>query len=289
MRKPIPVVVVTGHSGAGKSSALNSLEDLGFYCIDNLPPALIPTFVDLCEHARTRVNRAALVVDVRSHGLLEEFGRIVAELRERPTDVELLFLDAEDTALQQRFSETRRPHPLAVNGDVQAAIQAEREQLRSIRELTDRIIDTTDLSPHDLREFIFQLYADDRRNAPTINVMSFGFRSGLPKNADLVLDVRFLPNPNYISDLKELTGMDKPVAEFVESHAETREFLNHMEGLLRFLLPHLCGQGRAYVTLAFGCTGGRHRSVAIASRVAQSLEAMGHQVCVSHRDIPEPS
>ena len=288
MRKPTPVVVVTGHSGAGKSAALNSLEDLGFYCVDNLPPALIPTFVDLCEHARMHVNRAALVVDVRSHGLLEEFGGVVAELRERPTDVELLFLDAEDTVLQQRFSETRRPHPLAVNGDVQAAIRAEREQLRSIRELADRIIDTTDLSPHELREFIFQLYADDERDAPTINVTSFGFRSGLPKNADLVFDVRFLPNPNYISELKELTGMDKPVAEFVESHAETREFLNHMDGLLRFLLPRLCGQGRAYVTLAFGCTGGRHRSVAIASHVAQSLEAMGHQVSVSHRDIPEP-
>ena len=287
MRKPIPVVVVTGHSGAGKSSALNSLEDLGFYCVDNLPPALIPTFVDLCEHTRMRVSRAALVVDVRSHGL-EKFGGVIAKLRERPTDVELLFLDAEDTALQQRFSETRRPHPLAVNGDVQAGIRAEREQLRSIRELADRIIDTTDLSPHDLRAFIFRLYADDEHDAPKINVTSFGFRSGLPKNADLVFDVRFLPNPNYISELKELTGMDKPVAEFVESHSETREFLNHMEGLLRFLLPRLCGQGRAYVTLAFGCTGGRHRSVAIASQVAQSLKAMGHQVSVSHRDIPEP-
>lgn len=289
MRKPTPIVMVTGHSGAGKSAVLNSLEDLGFYCVDNLPAALIPTFVDLCEHARTRVNRAALVVDVRSHGLLEKFGGVVAELRGRPTDVELLFLDADDAVLQQRFSETRRPHPLAVDGDVQAGIQAERGQLRDIRKLADRIIDTTDLSPHDLRKFIFQLYADDEHDTPAINVMSFGFRSGLPKNADLVFDVRFLPNPNYVTELKELTGMDKPVAEFVESHAEAREFLNHMEGLLRFLLPRLCEQGRAYVTLAFGCTGGRHRSVAIAMHVAQSLEAMGHQISVSHRDIPEAS
>ena len=285
MAIPTPLVVVSGLSGAGKSAALNSLEDLGYYCVDNLPPALIENFADLCDKAET-VPRAAVVVDVRAHGFLDRFPSIVGELRERRGDLRLVFLEAEDAALQQRFSETRRPHPLARDGDVLAAIRAEREELEPIRELADRVVDTTAFTPHQLRAFVIESFGDKSGSELHVSVTSFAFRGGLPKNADLVFDVRFLPNPNYVADLKELTGMDITVAEFVESHAETQEFLNHIEGLMRFLVPMYGREGRAYLTLAFGCTGGRHRSVAVASRVARSLEQMGHRVSLSHRDLP---
>jgi UPF0042 nucleotide-binding protein len=281
------IVLVSGLSGAGKSAVLHSLEDVGYYCVDNLPPALITTLADLCDRAGTAVQRAALVVDVRTHGLLDELAEVHAELRRRPAAVELVFLDADDSVLQQRFSETRRPHPLATQGDVGDGIRRERERLTPIRDLADRVIDTSHFTPHDLRELIAKLYGSASGEKAPINVVSFAFRSGLPKNADLVFDVRFLPNPNYVAELKPLTGLDNEVAEFVESSPETREFLNHIEGLLQFIVPRLGGEARAYLTLAFGCTGGRHRSVAIARHVAGWLEGSGYRVTVSHRDLPE--
>jgi len=278
------LVVLSGLSGAGKSAALNSLEDIGYYCVDNLPPALMETFVDLCERTDS-VERAALVIDVRTYGL-EEFAAAYEVLRGRYDAVELLFLDADDAILQQRYSETRRPHPMAVDGDMLAGIGREREMLMEVRELASRVIDTSNFSSHDLRGFIFEEYGGGADRQAIIRVVSFAFRSGLPKNADLVFDVRFLPNPNYVTDLKRLTGMDKPVRQYVESRPETGEFFGHLEGLLRFLIPRLRSAGRAYLTLAFGCTGGRHRSVAIASRVARDLETNGYDVFLIHRDLP---
>lgn len=272
-------------SGAGKSAALNGLEDVGYYCVDNLPPALMETFADLCERTGS-IDRAALVIDARTHGLQEEFAAVYEALRERYDAVALIFLDAADATLQQRYSETRRPHPMAVDGDMLAAIRRERETLAAVRELATRVIDTSDFSPHDLRRVIFESYGGGADQQATIRVVSFAFRSGLPSNADVVFDVRFLPNPNYVTDLKPLTGMDKPVRQYVESRPETQEFLGHLEGLLRFLIPRLGSGGRAYLTLAFGCTGGRHRSVAIASRVARDLENMGYEVSLIHRDLP---
>jgi UPF0042 nucleotide-binding protein len=232
------------------------------------------------------VTRAALGVDVRAHGFQEEFAEAYQSLNRRHGSVELVFLDADDAVLQQRYSETRRPHPLAVDGDVAAGIQREREKLEAVRALADRVIDSSSFSPHGLRDFVFRVYAGEKGGTTTVRVVSFAFRSGLPKNADLVLDVRFLPNPNYVADLKALTGMDTEVSEFVESRPDTREFLNHIEGLLRFVVPRLGAEGRAYLTLAFGCTGGRHRSVAVAARVARDLEAMGYKVSLTHRDLP---
>ena len=278
------LVVLSGLSGAGKSAALNSLEDIGYYCVDNLPPALMETFADLCERTDS-VERAALVIDVRTYGL-EEFAAAYEVLRGRYDAVELLFLDADDAILQQRYSETRRPHPMAVDGDMLAGIGRERETLMGVRELASRVIDTSNFSSHDLRGFIFEEYGGGADRQAIIRVVSFAFRSGLPKNADVVFDVRFLPNPNYVTDLKRLTGMDKPVRQYVESRPETGEFLGHLEGLLRFLIPRLRSAGRAYLTLAFGCTGGRHRSVAIASRVARDLETNGYDVFLIHRDLP---
>ena len=285
MSRSASLVVVSGLAGAGKSAALNSLEDLGYYCIDNLPPALMSKFADLCEKAGGAVDRAALVVDARTHGLLDKFAKAYEELQARAESVELAFLDADDAVLQQRYSETRRPHPLAGVGDVLTGIRLERKMLEPIRSLATRVIDTSHFTRHDLREFLFELYGSASDERAVIHVVSFAFRSGLPKNADLVFDVRFLPNPNYVPELKLLSGMDKPVSHYVESRPETREFLNHVEGLLRFVVPRLGGEGRAYLTLAFGCTGGRHRSVAVAARVAQDLEGMGYSVTLSHRDL----
>jgi UPF0042 nucleotide-binding protein len=282
---PTSLVVLSGLSGAGKSAALDSLEDLGYYCVDNLPPALMETFADLCERTGS-VDRAALVIDARTHGLLEEFAAAYEGLSGRYDAAELVFLDADDAVLQQRFSETRRPHPMAIDGDVPAGIQRERERLTAVRAQASRVIDTSSFSPHDLRAFIFKSYGGGTDEQVIIRVLSFAFRSGLPKNADVVFDVRFLPNPNYVTDLKPLTGMDKPVWQYVESRPETQEFLGHIEALLRFLIPQLGSEGRAYLTIAFGCTGGRHRSVAIASRVARDLENMGHDVSLIHRDLP---
>jgi len=278
------LVVLSGLSGAGKSAALNSLEDIGYYCVDNLPPALMETFADLCERTDS-VERVALVIDVRTYGL-EEFAAAYEVLRGRYDAVELLFLDAADAILQQRYSETQRPHPMAVDGDMLAGIGRERETLMEVRELASRVIDTSNFSSHDLRGFIFEEYGGGADRQAIIRVVSFAFRSGLPKNADVVFDVRFLPNPNYVTDLKRLTGMDKPVRQYVESRPETGEFLGHLDGLLRFLIPRLRSAGRAYLTLAFGCTGGRHRSVAIASRVARDLETNGYDVFLIHRDLP---
>lgn len=287
MGRSASLVVVSGLAGAGKSAALNSLEDLGYYCVDNLPPALMAKFADLFEKADGTVNRAAFVVDSRTHGLLDDFAKVYEELQAGAESVELVFLDADDAVLQQRYSETRRPHPLAGDGDVLDGIRVERELLEPIRGLATRVIDTSLFTPHDLREFLFELYGSGGDDRATIRVVSFAFRSGLPKNADLVFDVRFLPNPNYVPELKRLSGIDKPVSDYVESRPETREFLEHVEGLLRFVVPRLGGEGRAYLTLAFGCTGGRHRSVVIAARVARDLDSMGYAVTLSHRELAQ--
>lgn len=279
------VVFLSGLSGSGKSAALNCLEDLGYYCVDNLPPPLIDTFVDLCDRAGM-VARLALVVDVRTHAFLDEFDRVYQALRERRPGVQLVFLDADDTVLQQRFSETRRPHPLATEGDVAEGIRRERERLEPIRRLADRVIDTSRFTPHDLREFITAQLGPAGDRQLNLSVMSFGFRNGLPENADLVVDVRFLSNPNYVPALKPLTGMDNAVREYVESQPETGEFLDLLRDLLDFLVPRYTSEGRAYLTIAFGCTGGQHRSVAVAWRIARHLEDRGHRVSLTHRDLP---
>lgn len=279
------LIVLSGLSGAGKRAALDGLEDIGYYCVDNLPVALMETFADLCDRTAS-IDRAALVVDARTHGLMEEFAAAYGALRARYDAVELVFVDADGAVLQQRFSETRRPHPMAVDGDMPAGIRRERERLTAVRGLASRVIDTSSFSPHDLRRVIFESYGGGADRQTVIRVVSFAFRAGLPKNADVVFDVRFVPNPNYVTDLKTLTGLDKPVWRYVESRSETREFLGHLKGLLRFLIPRLRSEGRAYLTLAFGCTGGRHRSVAIASRVARDLENMEYEVSLIHRDLP---
>ena len=282
------LLVVSGLSGAGKSAALSCLEDLGYYCVDNLPPPLMETLVDLFDRAVPSLQSAALGVDVRSRAFLDQFAELFSSLKQRRGAVQLIFLDAADAVLQQRFSETRRPHPLvghSVSG-VADGIRQERKRLAPIRLLADRVIDTSHFTERDLRDFLTAQLGGDSREGLNISVMSFGYRRGLPANSDLVFDVRFLPNPHYVPELKELTGMDNAVAEFVESHRETGEFLSLLQELLGFLIPQYGEEGKTYLTLAFGCTGGQHRSVAISRRVAMILEELGYRVSLIHRDIP---
>jgi UPF0042 nucleotide-binding protein len=283
---PQQVVVVTGFSGSGKSTAIRVLEDLGYYCIDNLPMALIPRFLDLCERSVDGLRRIALGIDVREPSFVNEFPHVLEELRGRLKSVEVLFLEAADSILVRRFSETRRPHPLADGGGPAAGIERERLLLRSVRELADRVLDTSALTIHQLRNEIVRLYREpDAPDSLTLLLVSFGYKFGLPSDADMVFDARFLPNPHFVPELRPKTGLDREVAEFVLERPETEELLRRLEGFLRFTLPLHRREGRSYLTVGLGCTGGRHRSVAIVERLAASLADSGCRLRTLHRDI----
>lgn len=285
---PPRLLVLSGMSGSGKSSALRSLEDLSFYCVDNLPPPLIPTFLDLCERAVPPVSQIAVAVDVRARDFLERFEPLWESIRARLPESRLVFVDAEDAVLVQRFSETRRPHPLTPRGSVTDGISVERGLLSPLRELADDVIDTSHFTVHELRSFLQERFGGVGRAGLNISVASFGYRNGILDNADLVFDVRFVPNPHYDPKLRPLTGLDVPVREFVEQRQEVGEFLERLDEMLRFLLPQYDAEGKAYLTIALGCTGGRHRSVAIAEMLAERLREQGHQIRVTHADLGGP-
>jgi UPF0042 nucleotide-binding protein len=278
------LVVVTGMSGAGRSTALRVLEDLGHFCVDNIPPALIPQLIELLEKGG-ELSRVALGVDVRTGGFLEGASRVLDELIESGHQVELLFLESQDTELVRRFSETRRAHPLAPGGNLLAAIQRERERVAPLRARAGLIIDTTGLSVHDLRRSMVDYIARGGARARMVTrVVSFGFKYGLPVDADLVFDLRFLPNPHFVAELKPLTGLDEPVARFVMDAPEAKELLTDLSALLHKLLPRFEREGKAYLTICVGCTGGQHRSVAMAEARASVLRDHG-EMMVEHRDI----
>jgi len=276
------LVIITGMSGSGKLTALKAFEDLGFYAVDNLPIALIPKFADLSYESK---KRGALIIDIREGESLKLFPKIFRELKGR-LSCALLFLDAEDEVLRRRFSETRRPHPLGAEASVLNSLQNEREQLNSIRALADLYIDTSKLNVHDLRALISAKFQDSKdANKILIAVNSFGFRHGVPPDSDLVFDVRFLPNPNYIPEFKKLTGRHPSVARYIRSFPQTGEFINRISELLIYLLPHYIREGKSYLTISFGCTGGHHRSVFIANEINKRLKKAGYSVKESHRDI----
>ena len=279
------IVVISGMSGAGKSSALRAFEDIGYYCVDNLPPPLMNTFVGLCQRAGSGLERTALAIDARTGGFLDDFAAAWQSLREREPGARLLFFDADDPSLVQRFSETRRPHPVASAHGVIDSIRAERDLLAPMRELADDVIDTTGYNVRTLREFLLGHFGQQESQPLSITLTSFGFRGGVPQNADLVFDVRFLPNPYYDAQLRWQSGLDTPVREFVESQPATKQFLDHVEGLLAFLLPEYADEGKTYLTVAFGCTGGRHRSVAMACMVNEMLSRRGYSATVRHTDL----
>ena len=280
------LVILTGMSGAGKASALRALEDLGFYSVDNLPLELIPRFADLVRSS-AEIERAALVVDVREGIRLDRFPAILTKVR-RALKTRVLFLEANEQALVRRFSETRRPHPMGRDESVLEAIRAERKRLDPIRNVADIILDTSKFNVHELRAHInaqFEARGSTERNL-TISSISFGFKNGVPTEADLVFDVRFLPNPHFVPEFRDLTGKDKKVAAYVLGFPQTGEFLDRTTELLEFLLPHYIKEGKSYLTVAFGCTGGQHRSVFIAEEMKRRLEGDGYRVKAMHRDMP---
>ena len=278
------LVMITGLSGSGKGSVLRSLEDLGFYSVDNLPVELIPKFAELtCENPS--IQSAALVVDIREGAGLRTLPKVIETIR-RSVDARLLFMEADDDAIVRRFSETRRPHPLGTDKSIVRSIRSERAQLAPIREIADLIINTSKFTVHELREFIGERFRGRRDESNImVYVTSFGYRNGIPSDSDLVFDVRFLPNPNYIPRFKHLTGRNPAVASYIRSFPQTVEFMDRITTLLVYLLPHYIREGKSYLTISFGCTGGQHRSVMIASQVRKSLADAGFQAKVTHRDI----
>jgi UPF0042 nucleotide-binding protein len=279
-------VLITGLSGSGKGSALKAFEDLGYYCVDNLPSDLIRTFRDLCFAPNSRIEKAAVAVDVREGRAIGQLPALYRKLaRERPKP-SLLFLDASDGTLIHRFEETRRPHPLGRDLPIQKAIDLERSLLKPVRLLANQAIDTTRVNGHELRQMIQVLVGgDNAQKAMPIALVSFGYRFGLPPEADLVFDARFLPNPNYVRELKMKTGRDVEVQRFMNKTTATAQFLRRISDLLFYLLPHYVREGKSYMTIAIGCTGGRHRSVLVAERLAAVLAQKKYATKVTHRDI----
>jgi UPF0042 nucleotide-binding protein len=284
---PISFVVITGLSGAGKSYAIKCFEDMGFFCVDNLPTTLIPTFADLVARADApKRGRVALGVDVREGAYLSHFLEALAELRTRGHTVEVLFLEAGEEALVRRYRETRRRHPLAPDGNVLDGIRAERKALSTVREVADRIVDTSALTVHQLKDFLVDAYVTPKaRPGLAVSLVSFGFKHGLPIDADLVFDVRFLPNPHFVEGLRPLDGRDTRVREFVMKHGESRELLRRIADFLSFVLPAYQREGKAYLTIAIGCTGGRHRSVALVEELRSHIETLGLTPALVHRDL----
>ncbi|HUB32090.1 MAG TPA: RNase adapter RapZ [Bryobacteraceae bacterium] len=278
------LVVITGLSGSGKGSVLKALEDIGFYAVDNLPVDLIEKFAELTRERR-EILGAALVVDIREGEALERFPDVYTKVR-KSFKSHLIFLEADDDTIMRRFSETRRPHPLGTDKSISRSIRSERAKLAPIRDMADLTINTSQFTVHELRKFIEERFHVERDQSKImIYVTSFGYRNGLPQESDLVFDVRFLPNPNYIPKFKHLTGINPGVAKYIRSFPQTVEFIDRITELLLYLLPHYIREGKSYLTIAFGCTGGQHRSVMMAAEIRQRLEDAGFQAKINHRDI----
>lgn len=278
------LVIITGLSGSGKGTVLKCLEDLGYYAVDNMPIDLVPKFAELVHEARG-VRCAALVIDIREGEALQHFPALFANLK-RKVPTRLLFLEADDDALVRRFSETRRPHPLGTQRSVPLSIKEERELLEPIRAIADMVVNTSKFNVHELRETIAEKFRGDREESKImVYVTSFGFRYGIPADCDLVFDVRFLPNPNYLPEFKHKTGRDPRVARYIRSFPQTVEFVERISELLIYLLPHYIREGKSYLTIAFGCTGGQHRSVMMADEIRKRLIRGGYKVKGAHRDI----
>ncbi len=283
----LEIVVITGLSGSGKTLALRAFEDMGYYCVDNLPVTLIPVFADLCARSRQDITRAALVIDVREGMFLQKFPAIYRRLRrQQGLRVRLIFFESDDATLIRRFSETRRPHPLAGADGLESGIRHEREALGPLREVADMMIDSSRFNVHQLRRFIQEHFTPlGKGQTLSIAVVSFGYKRGLPSEADLVFDSRFLPNPFFVEGLRGKTGLDPEVVDYLDSIDEFGDFKSRLLDLLGFLIPRFIQDGKSYLTIAIGCTGGRHRSVALAEAIGAALKERGYAVNASHRDV----
>jgi UPF0042 nucleotide-binding protein len=278
------LVILTGLSGSGKSTVLRAFEDMGFYCVDNLPVELIPIFAELHAAGEGDFARAALLVDAREGVQLERLPPLLRHLQ-KDHPITLVFIEANEDALLRRYSETRRPHPLGKNYSVRESLRHERALMEPIRKLADVVIDSTQFNVHELRHFVTRRFKNPDTRPMLVSVVSFGFRYGVPSDADLVFDVRFLPNPHFVPRLRPYTGKDRKVRQYIRSFPQTGGFLRRIESLLAYLIPHYIREGKSYLTIAFGCTGGKHRSVMLAESVKQALEKRGYSTKVVHRDI----
>lgn len=284
MADQLSLVIITGMSGAGKTVAIQSFEDMGYFCVDNMPPSLIPKFWELIRESG-KVTKIALVVDLRSRSFFDEIQNMLAEIKNTQLiDTKILFLDASDVELVSRYKETRRVHPMAMDGLVTEGIRKERAILEDLKVKASLVIDTTTLTPRQLREKINQEFRHNNESGFRVEMVSFGFKYGLPIDADIVMDVRFLPNPHYIPELRPLTGCDKPVYDYVMSFEQTEKFYQSFSQLLLQIMPGYIKEGKSSLTIAIGCTGGQHRSVALTNRVGECLKENGYTVNTTHRD-----
>jgi RNase adapter protein RapZ len=280
------VLIISGLSGSGKSTAVRALEDEGFFCLDNLPVTLVPTFIELVDNSKERVRDVALVMDIRGRDFFKGYEKVIQEIGEAGNSVEILFLDATDDVLIRRFSETRRRHPALENGSVSEGIRFEREQLAGLRRLATTIVDTSELNVHQLKELVItHIKGEQGARDMTVHLQSFGYRFGIPLEADLVMDVRFLPNPHFIPELKAFSGVDPKVRSFVLDKPETAVFLQKFLDMLKFLIPSYRREGKSYLTISIGCTGGRHRSVVIAEALRDFFAGENVNLKITHRDI----
>ncbi len=278
------LVILTGLSGSGKSTVLKAFEDMGFYCVDNLPVELIPIFAELHAAGEAEFSRAALLVDAREGQQFQKLPGLLKHLR-REHAASLVFIEANDDALLRRYSETRRPHPLGKDYSVRESLQRERKLMEPIRSLADVVVDSSQFNVHELRNFITRRFKNPDRHPMLISVVSFGYKYGVPNDADLVFDVRFLPNPHFVPALRRFTGKHANVRKFIRSFPQTGQFLKRIESLLAYLMPHYIEEGKSYLTIAFGCTGGKHRSVMLAEEIKKGLEKKKYATKVFHRDI----
>lgn len=278
-------IIITGLSGAGKTQAIDCLEDMGYYCIDNMPPALIKSFIDLTDAGHT-IDKVAFVVDVRSREFFDDFHSVLEEMDRAEMEYKLLYLEASDRVLLQRFSETRRKHPLSDGGTVLAGLSRERELMKDVRAAADHIIDTSNIKVAQLWTEIRQLVtSDEGQSTFMINIMSFGFKNGTPAQADMIFDSRFIPNPYYVQSLRKLTGNNQKVSHFVLKHEITQDFLEKVLALIEELIPYYMKEGKYGLTIGIGCTGGHHRSVAVANEIYHRLRERGHRAVIEHRDL----
>ena len=280
------LVIITGMSGSGKHTAFNAFEDLGYFCVDNLPTSLISRLIQMSDASGGELQELAIVIDVRLGEPLESFEKLFGEIRQSHTHAKIIFVDASTEVLARRYGETRRLHPLAQETTLLEGIRAERRRLASVRTLADLVIDTSDFSVHDLRDFIYQHFQrTDQEEVLNVSLVSFGFKNGIPHNSELVFDVRFLPNPYFVPALKEQTGNDPSVAQYMLKQPETREILGRIHDMLEYLLPKYTREGKKYLTISIGCTGGRHRSVLVANELQKRLKKKGRKVNLIHRDL----
>jgi len=279
-------VIITGMSGAGKSQTIKFLEDIGFFCVDNLPPALIPKFAEVCFTPASEIDKVALGIDIRGGKLFSELFNGLSALKQAGCDYEILFLDASDEVLVKRYKETRRKHPLAMEDRISDGIERERKMLVEVKDRADYIIDTSNLLTRELKEEINNIFLDNKKfESLMITVLSFGFKYGIPSDADLVFDVRFIPNPFYLPEMRELTGNDKEVNDYVMQWQQSKDFLDKLVDMIEFLIPNYIKEGKNQLVISIGCTGGKHRSVTLANQLNENLKKLGHRVILKHRDI----